>query len=169
MPEATSLNRITGFNKPAVDRFYDLLNQIYDNRLTLDRIFNMDDEPGVSVVHTPSKVFAKKGRHQLRAATCAERGRNTTWVRCASASGMYVPPQVIFPRQRTPDALKNGAPAGTVFSCQSKGWITTELIVRWLGHFISVLTWFSKGQVVNFQKGHFQRDVDDQKGTNNCH
>ena len=90
VPEATSLNRIKGFNKSAVDRFYDLLKEIDDaNQRTPDRIFNMD-ETGFSIVHTPSKVFAKKGRHQVRAATSAERGRNTTWVSCANASGVYV-------------------------------------------------------------------------------
>ena len=139
VPEATSLNRIKSFNKSAVDRFYDLLKEIDDaNQRTPDRIFNMD-ETGFSIVHTPSKVFAKKGRHQVRAATSAERGRNTTWVSCANASGVYVPPRVIFPRQRIPGALKNGAQAGTVFSCQSKGWINTELFIRWLDHFIDTV------------------------------
>ena len=44
-------------------------------------MFTMD-ETEFSIVRTPSKVFAKKGRHQVRAATSAERGRNTatTWV-----------------------------------------------------------------------------------------
>ena len=44
VPEATSLNITKGFNKSAVDRFYDLMTGIDDvNQLTPDSIFNMDD------------------------------------------------------------------------------------------------------------------------------
>ena len=53
-----------------------------------------------------------------------------------NAAGEFIPPMVIFKRQRMNDCLSKGAPTGTVFGCSKNGWITSELFVQWLEHFI---------------------------------
>jgi len=73
-PEAASLARAMGFNKPAVHNFFTLYNRvIQENVIQASRIFNCD-ETGVSTVHKPTKVLASKGKHQIGALTSAERG-----------------------------------------------------------------------------------------------
>lgn len=64
-PEATSAARATGFNKVAVNKFYQLLGDIYDKyELTPDKIYNCD-ETGIPVVSkTKSKILAIKGRNK---------------------------------------------------------------------------------------------------------
>ncbi|KAK3788682.1 hypothetical protein RRG08_007525 [Elysia crispata] len=53
-----------------------------------------------------------------------------------NAEGTYLPPMLIFQRKRMADKLKNGAPSGTVFEVQDKGWMDTTLFKKWLEHFI---------------------------------
>jgi hypothetical protein len=64
-PGATSLMRATGFNKPQVDRFYDLLLKLQEQfGFQAAQIYNAD-ETGVSTVHKNDKVFSVKGKNTL--------------------------------------------------------------------------------------------------------
>ena len=59
-PEATSLMRATGFDKPQVDRFYDLLLKLQEQfGFQASKIYNAD-EKGVSTVHKNDKVLSVK-------------------------------------------------------------------------------------------------------------
>jgi hypothetical protein len=58
--EATSLMRATGFDKPQVDRFYDLLLKLQEQfGFQASKIYNAD-ETGVSTVHKNDKVLSVK-------------------------------------------------------------------------------------------------------------
>ena len=49
-PEATSLARASGFNKPQVKKFFELLSVIQkENQLTAQSVYNMD-ETGINVI-----------------------------------------------------------------------------------------------------------------------
>jgi len=77
-PEATRLMRATGFNKPQVDQFFDLLLKLQEQfGFQASQIYNAD-EKGVSTVHKNDKVLSLKGRKQVGKLTSAERGRNVT-------------------------------------------------------------------------------------------
>lgn len=137
-PEATSAARAMGFNKPVVDKFFDLLTNIIDTyKLTGDRIFN-SDETGISVnPKDQSKIIAKKGRRQVGTLTSAERGETVTVEVCFSAAGNYVPPMIIFPRKRMRQEFETGLPPGAKAAVHETGWMTKELFLEWLKHFIS--------------------------------
>jgi hypothetical protein len=65
----------------------------------------------------------------------AERGQTVTAVCCMSASGIWVPPCLIFPRKRIRDELFVGAPPGTLKLVAESGYMNTELFLEWLRHF----------------------------------
>lgn len=77
-PEATSLNRVIGFNKVEVDRFFDNLSTLYEkNNYSAMDIYNVD-ESGLQTVHKPSKILAPKGVKQIGKITSGERGDTCT-------------------------------------------------------------------------------------------
>nr|XP_026496140.1 uncharacterized protein LOC113400706 [Vanessa tameamea] len=94
------------------------------------------DETSLSTVHKPPKVISQRGKHQVGAITSGERGLTTTGICAMNAAGEFIPPMLIFKRSRLNDALKKGAPPNTEFGCSKNGWITSELFVQWLQHFI---------------------------------
>nr|XP_013189802.1 unnamed protein product [Amyelois transitella] len=71
-PEATSINRILGFNKTEVTRFFSNLESVMTKfNFEAQNIFNMD-ETGFSTVHEPDNIIALKGRKRVGAATSWE-------------------------------------------------------------------------------------------------
>lgn len=135
-PEATSVSRITAFNKQEVSLFYENLKTTLEKHPTLSasRIYNAD-ETGVTTVQKPGKILAPKGQKQVGFATSWERGKNTTVMCCMSAAGVFVPPMFIFARKRLPPELQQGGPPDSLYTCTEKGWMTEDLYLRWLEHF----------------------------------
>lgn len=96
------------------------------------------DETGFSKVHkSRCRVLARRGQKTVWGITSGERGRTHTLLVCGSASGHVILPLMIFLQVCMPEALKQGAPAGTMFATSPKGWINQEIFLRWLDHFIS--------------------------------
>jgi len=135
-PEPTSLGRAVGFNKPQVDAFYNNLRVLIEqHNLTAHRVWNVD-ESGLTTVHTPRNIIAKKGAKQVGKMTSGERGKTVTTVCCMSAGGTFVPPMLIFPRKNMAESLMNGAPSGAVGCASPNGWIDGGIFVKWMKHFI---------------------------------
>lgn len=93
MPEGTSGARPMGFNRPAVNKIFELLTKSIDeNNITPNNIYNVNETGISSVPKKVSKVIAKRGKKQVGTLTSAERGKIITIKMCMSASGIYVPP-----------------------------------------------------------------------------
>ncbi|KAB0792973.1 hypothetical protein PPYR_12593 [Photinus pyralis] len=134
-PEPKSLNRINAFNKIDVQKFFENLKIVYEkHKFPPEKIFNVD-ETGITNVHVPQKVLAAKKMRRLGAITSGERGKNITVVCTMSASGGYVPPLFIYPRQRLPPHLCKDGPPGSIYRCSKSGWMTEDLFYDWLVHF----------------------------------
>ena len=118
--------------------YFDLLEGVIDkNKLTPLQIYNMD-ESGISVVQKRcQKIIRLKGKHQIGVVSNAERGINTTVVCSFNAAGMYVPPIIIFKPKRLPPELKDGAACGSIVTCSETGWMSSEIFLQWLQHFIA--------------------------------
>ena len=133
--EATSLNRIKGFNKDEVSIFFQNLQTVLTkHKFDQNHVYNMD-ETGISVVHNPNKVIAQKGQKRVGAATSAERGKNITVICAMSASGNYIPPFFIFPRKRHSPLLEKDGPPGALYHVTPSGWTNDEMFLLWLKHF----------------------------------
>lgn len=135
-PQSTSMNRVVAFDRDKVGRFFELLKSVYEKeKIEPQRIYNLD-ESGITTVPEPGKILALKGRKQVGRIASGEKGRTVTVVAAISGSGQFVPPAMIFPRQRMNDRLLYDALPGTVGFNSGNGWIDCNLFVRYLDHFI---------------------------------
>lgn len=126
-----------GFNRVQIKRFYDNLQNVY-NKLNIppSRIYFNIYEPGISTVPNKiPKVISIKGKKIVGKSVSAERGELVTAVCCFSASGVYVPPALIFPRKRMKIEFLNGAPPETLGMLSDSGYINSDLFIEWLDHF----------------------------------
>ena len=83
-----------------------------------------------------------------------ERGTNTTVVCCANAVGVFVPPMFIYKRKRIAPQLGNGAPADSLIEISDHSFITSELFVKWLQHFIDFVKPSTDNKVLLLLDGH---------------
>lgn len=135
-PEATSVNRISAFNKTEVDRFFNNLEQVQDKyHFGPDRIYNVDETGCSTTPREVSKRLAPTGLKQFGTITSWERGKNVTVICAVSATGAFVPPLFIFPRLRMSPHLERNGPAGAVYTCTKNGWSNEEVFMMWLKHF----------------------------------
>ena len=100
-PEATSICRAVGCNKAQVDRFFGIWKALLIQLGEIDgsRVWNMD-ESGLTAVHKPGRIIAKKGQKQVGKITSGERGKTVTILCSMNAQGRHLPPFMIFPRKR---------------------------------------------------------------------
>jgi hypothetical protein len=85
----------------------------------------------------PPKVFSIRGKKQVGFIKSNEKGILVSTVFCASASGNYIPPALIFPRQKINFQLKKGLPPDAVCFSSKNGWINSNIFLEWLKFFQS--------------------------------
>lgn len=155
-PTGTSYARALGFSKENVDKFFGLLENVFEkHKYTPDRIYNVD-ESGIAIVQTKiQEVIGLRGKRQIGSLTAAERGSLITIVVSMNASGTFVPPLVVFPRKNMNSQLEKGAPPGTVFAVHPSGWIQTHLFTMWLEHFVKFTKPTEEHPVLLVLDGHF--------------
>ncbi|XP_065664687.1 uncharacterized protein LOC136086321 [Hydra vulgaris] len=137
-PQATSISRAIGYNKPKVNQFFSVYKSLFEeHKFSAKQLWNTD-ETGITNVHKPGKIIATKGKRQISKITSGERGATVTVVCAISASGTYAPPLFIFPRKRMTDRLAVGAPSDSIIKVSSCGWTDSSLFIEWITHFVDV-------------------------------
>ncbi|CAM1313489.1 Uncharacterised protein g6278 [Pycnogonum litorale] len=136
IPESTSQARARGFNKVAVDAFYDKLGHVIDRYgFEAKDIWNVD-ETGVFTVAKPKKKVSRKGAKQVGDITSAERGQLVTVCPAVSATGNTVPPLFIFPRVNYRDHFVANGPTGCAGWATPSGWMDKPTFKRFMEHFV---------------------------------
>jgi hypothetical protein len=80
-----------------------------------------------------------KGKWQDFSPSSAERGSLVTAVTCMNASGMFVPPLIIFTGSYMKTELLDCAPPGSVAVYHKSGWIQTKIFTQWSKDFLSII------------------------------
>jgi hypothetical protein len=127
-PKRVSAARIHGFIQENIDQFFPILEpEMVNIKLSPNRIFNVD-ETGITIVQQKSsKVLGLKEKKQVASLSSAEGGALVTVVTCTSASGLFVPPLLVFPRKNMKSESLDGSPPGTIGTCHTFGWIQTVI------------------------------------------
>ncbi|CAH1963651.1 unnamed protein product [Acanthoscelides obtectus] len=155
-PTGTSIARATGFCKHKVAEFFDILENLMDEKkFQANRIYNVD-ESGLCIVQSKCPhVISVKGKRQVGALTSAERGSLITVVLSMNTAGNFVPPMIIFPRKKGSEQLKKGAPPGTIFRFHPSGWIQSNLFTDWFNQFIDFTQPSENNPVLLILDGHY--------------
>lgn len=137
-PEATSLSRMTSFNRTNVGLFYNNIKEVHRKYgpIPPEKIWNLD-ETGLSTVQGQSRIVAPKGVKQVGSATSAERGSLVTVICAVNAIGNSLPPMLIFPRVHFKERMLFGGPVGCIGTANPSGWSNEESFVKFLDHFLS--------------------------------
>ncbi|XP_049813585.1 uncharacterized protein LOC126260304 [Schistocerca nitens] len=139
-PENLSLDCAAMANRPHLNDFYDRIKQLI-NKLNLGdkpaRPWNCD-ELGLSYVLKSGKVVSQVGKKYIYKQSFGERGTTTTVLCCVSASGMSVPPMVIFKGVRMSDKFCVSS-MPSLIHLSLKGWINADLFLEWFQHFLECI------------------------------
>jgi hypothetical protein len=141
-PQSLSFCRAVMASKSTVEDLFTKLGGIYGRLNLLSKpmqVYNID-ETGVTIVHKPGKVISEVGRKHVYSLTSCERGKTHTVVACISASGIALPPLMIYPRKKeVPETMRAGAVPGSMFRYSDNGWITQAIYLEWFRYFIQVI------------------------------
>jgi len=77
-----------------------------------------------------------KHKKEVAPLTSAERGNLITVVTCMNATGINVPPLIMFPCKSMKEELLDGAPSGSILACHPSGWIQTDVFIKQFNHFV---------------------------------
>lgn len=113
------------------------------------------DESDLTTVQKPSKILASKGKKQVGALTSAEREQHVPIIACVCSVGHYIPLALIFPRKKYNVFTQyDAAPPGTLPLWQDSGYMSEDLFLMWIKHFVFHTKPNPQDKVLLFLYGH---------------
>jgi len=138
VPASLGRTRYLATNQDMLERYFDQLEEQMEDLNLLDKpgqIFNID-ESGMPLNPKPLKTINQRG--VKNPSIFSSMGKTQiTIVGCVSASGMCIPPMVIWDRKTLSPELAKGEVPGTIYGLSSSGWMDMELFNVWFKrHFL---------------------------------
>ena len=135
-----SVARAVATDVHVMDRYFEMLTDtMSDNGLMHKpmQLYNCD-ETGMPLGAYHHKVVAQTGSNPT--CTTSNGKSQVTVLACVSATGVAMPPFVIFQRKTMNRELTIGEIPETLYGCSAKGWINQELFSHWFeNHFIQYI------------------------------
>ncbi|XP_051994297.1 uncharacterized protein LOC127652205 isoform X2 [Xyrauchen texanus] len=131
-PEPPTLLRASNFKRSNIEMFFSKLKEVMEHySFKPEDIWTMD-ETGVTTAQRPDRVVSRKALAQAS----ADKGPLVTVSFTISASGNMIPPYFVFPRMQFRQHFLTGAPSESAGGANLNGWMSKELFVDFLEHFI---------------------------------
>ena len=124
--------RADAVTQDKIDKYFKLLKSTLEEHDFADkphRIYNVD-ESGMPLEHKQPKRIAERGTKKVYGRSSGNKAQITI-VACASATGVALPPMVIFQGTRLNYELTIGEVPGTLYGLSERGWIDQTLFFRW--------------------------------------
>lgn len=136
-PVQLSANRAKSFSKQNVDAFFQLYNELLNEKPTTpDNIWNMDESGFSTVPPKTGKVIAEKGSKRVGQMASGERGVNIIMAIAVNAIGRMIPPFFLFPRKIMREYYMHNAPPLSVGYANGSGWMQRDEFLKFMHHFI---------------------------------
>ncbi|KAK3931556.1 Guanine nucleotide-binding protein-like NSN1 [Frankliniella fusca] len=122
------------FNKTNISNYFDKLEVVLKRHPS----FGNGTRTGSTTVGElkKNKVIAEKGVEQIHQIKSAERGTLVTTCCFICANGTMLPPAMVFPRVKFTKNVLINSYRGTLGLASKRGWMTSELVVKVIEHFI---------------------------------
>lgn len=135
--EQTTVARASAFNRQTVDAWFRLLGRIFIKHPILmrepERIFNADESSFCTDPKGKGKFVAPRGIRNVSAVIEGTGRKNHTVLACASASGLVLPPYILYNGVKPQAAWQRylGDLAGMQVNCTASGWMTGASFLHW--------------------------------------
>lgn len=161
-PQHLSRKRAEGANRETVDAFFTKVAKLFDDIGIRhaddlpDRLWNCD-ESGLCNASTSSRILAKKGARWVHDVAGGSGRGYTTIHGCGSASGVRLPPYIIYKGKNLYSSWTKGGAAGALYAVSNSGWMENETYESWFQKmFIPAVKHLTKTRpVVLFFDGHY--------------
>ncbi len=134
--ETMSYGRGAGLNRTVVASFYELLSEtVQKEMLGPQNIFNMD-ESGLQLTTRAGQVIAEKGSKRIPQLASGEKGKTVSYIACCSATGVFLPPYVIFKGVRAKEEFSDGLPPGSEYTMTDSGYAQAKTFSDFINFFL---------------------------------
>jgi hypothetical protein len=130
---ALDASRFEGVTYPIVNAYFDALTDLFlENSYPSDAIFNVDETGFALGTTLPSKVLIRRG-DTIAFKKISGRQEWITAIECIGASGVALPPLLIFKAKYTNTAwIPASTPKNWKFSTSTSGWTSDNHAYEWL-------------------------------------
>ena len=157
-PEVLTTSRARGLTENVVKTFFDMWEKMLDENNLRDkgqeyRIFNCD-ETGLNTNRIGDKMYAKKGVRDTYIQAPSSGKTMYTVLFCASASGHYMPPLVVYKAKTFEQEWGIGGPRNAAYTVSESGYMHDTNFGEWFTKvFVKETATYQKPVVLIFD-GH---------------
>ena len=115
-----------------VSDIYEVLRKaVTENQIAPQNVYNMD-ESGVQMTTRKGAVVAARGSKRVPQLATGEKGETVSLIACCSATGVFLPPLLIFKGIRGKPEFGDGWPVGFQFVMTQSGYAQSETFQQFI-------------------------------------